>query len=90
MPKPDSLSNTITASEISLYAYCPVSWRLNRSGMPMQSPRLVRGVAEHERAGGRLRLIVLRERASGIFRRMASLLAFAALILLGWILWMSP
>lgn len=90
MPKPESRSDTITASEISQYAYCPISWRLKRSGACMQSPRLVRGVAEHERAGGRLRLIVRREKASGVFRRMASLLAFASLILLGWILWMSP
>jgi len=56
----------------------------------MESPRLVRGVAEHERAGGRLRLVARWEKASGIFRRIASLLAFASLILLGWILWMSP
>ena len=90
MPKQESRSDTITASEISQYAYCPVSWRLKRSGAPMESPRLVCGVAEHERVGGRLRLIVRREKASGIFRRMASLLAFAALILLGWILWMNP
>ncbi len=90
MPKPQSRSDTITASEISQYAYCPVSWRLKRSGAPMHSQALHRGIVEHERAGGRLRLIVRREKASGVFRRIASLLAFASLILLGWILWMSP
>jgi CRISPR/Cas system-associated exonuclease Cas4 (RecB family) len=90
MPKPKAGSYTITASEISQYAYCPVSWYLKRSGAPLESPGLVRGIAEHERAGSRLRLVARRERASGIFHRIASLLAFISLILLGWILWMSP
>ncbi|MGV8126464.1 MAG: hypothetical protein ACP5PV_04530 [Methanothrix sp.] len=87
MFKPLSRSNIITASEISQYVYCPVSWHLQRSGASPESAGLERGVAEHERAGGRLRLVARRERASSILRRAAFLLAFAALILLGWILW---
>jgi hypothetical protein len=90
MQEPKAGRDNITAFEISQYVYCPVSWHLKRSGARMESPRLVRGVAEHERAGGRLRLVARWEKASGIFRRIASLLAFASLILLGWILWMSP
>jgi len=89
MPKPLSRSNIITASEIGQYAYCPVSWYLKRSGAPMESPGLVRGIAEHERAGGRLRLVARRERASSLLRRIAFLFSFAALVFLGLILWTS-
>ena len=53
----------------------------------MDSPGLERGVAEHERAGGCLRLAARRERASRMLFRAGLLLAFAALILLGWIIW---
>ena len=87
MPKPRSGRNIITASEISQYVYCPVSWHLKRSGMPMESPGLGHGVAEHERTGDRLRLVARQEKASNLLRMAALLLAFAALILLGWILW---
>ncbi|HPA98090.1 MAG: hypothetical protein GX463_02880 [Methanothrix sp.] len=89
MLKPRSGRNIITASEISQYVYCPVSWHLKRSGVPMDSPGLERGVAEHERAGGCLRLAARRERTASLLRMAGLLLAFAALILLGWILWTS-
>ena len=87
MLKPRSGRNTITASEISQYVYCPVSWHLKRSGVPMDSPGLERGVEEHERAGLCLRLAVRRERTASLLRMVGLLLAFAALILLRWILW---
>lgn len=87
MPKPRSGKNTITASEISQYVYCPVSWHLKRSGVPMESPGLERGAAEHERTGGCLRLVARRKSASSMLSRAGLLLAFAALILLGWIIW---
>lgn len=89
MSKPNSGSETITASEIGQYVYCPVSWYLKRSGAPMESPGLVRGIAEHERAGGRLRLVARRERASSLLRSIALLFSFAALVFLGLILWTS-
>ncbi|MBP7070070.1 MAG: hypothetical protein KBA97_03250 [Methanothrix sp.] len=89
MPKPRSGRNIISASEISQYVYCPISWHLKRSGVPMDSPGLERGVAEHERAGGCLRLAARRERTASLLRMVALLLAFAALILLGWVLWIG-
>ena len=51
------------------------------------STGLERGAAEHERAGGCLRLAARRERTASLLRMVGLLLAFAALILLGWILW---
>ena len=86
MAKPKA-GRIITASEISQYVYCPVSWHLKRSGAPMKSAGLERGEAEHERAGGCLRLAARRERTASLLRMAGLLLAFAALILLGWILW---
>jgi hypothetical protein len=86
MAKPKA-GSIITASEISQYVYCPVSWHLKRSGAPMVSPGLEQGAAEHERAGGCLRLAARRERTASLLRMVGLLLAFAALILFGWILW---
>jgi hypothetical protein len=86
MAKPKA-GRIITASEISQYVYCPVSWHLKRSGAPMVSPGLERGAAEHERAGGCLRHAACRERTASLLRMAGLLLAFTALILLGWILW---
>jgi hypothetical protein len=87
MPKPKGGSDVIAASEISQYAYCPVSWHLLRSGVAMQSDGLSRGIAEHKRAGCRLRLIKQKERAASRFGLIALLFASAAVLLLGWILW---
>jgi hypothetical protein len=87
MPNQKPGGNVITASEISQYAYCPVSWHLLRSGVAMQSDGLSRGIAEHQRAGGRLRLIAQRDRAASRFGLIALLSASAAALLLGWILW---
>jgi hypothetical protein len=87
MPKQKASSNVIAASEISQYAYCPICLHLKRSGAPMHSDRLERGTAEHERKGGRLRLIGRRERLAGRFRLISILSASAAALLLGWILW---
>ena len=55
----------------------------------MDSPGLERGVEEHERAGLCLRLAVRRERTASLLRMVGLLLAFAALILLGWVLWIG-
>jgi len=86
MAKPKA-GRIITASEISQYVYCPVSWHLKRSGASPVSTGLERGAAEHERAGGCLRLAARQEKAANLLRMAGLLLAFAALILLGWILW---
>ncbi|MDD4093548.1 MAG: hypothetical protein PHF94_02910 [Methanothrix sp.] len=86
MLKRKSGSRTITASEISQYVYCPVSWYLKRSGVQPYSAGLKRGRDEHERAGGRLTVLKKREAAASVFRWMGSLLALAAILLLGWFL----
>lgn len=39
--------HTITASEISEFAYCPKAWYLKRCGEVAQSPRLEAGVEFH-------------------------------------------
>jgi CRISPR/Cas system-associated exonuclease Cas4 (RecB family) len=80
-------SSDITASEISQYAYCPVSWYLKRSGIPPHSDGLKRGRDEHEKAGSRLALLSRQETAASIFRLLAYLCSMAAVLLLGWILW---
>ncbi|MDD2836143.1 MAG: hypothetical protein PHY05_08325, partial [Methanothrix sp.] len=58
----------ISASEISQYVYCPVSWYLKRTGVEPQSFGLKRGIDMHQKAGGRLTLLDRRERAADLFR----------------------
>jgi CRISPR/Cas system-associated exonuclease Cas4 (RecB family) len=87
MLKRKSGSKTITASEISQYVYCPVSWYLKRSGEVPYSAGLKRGLREHEKAGGRLVVLEKREAAAGFFRRLGYLFGLAAVLLLGWLLW---
>ncbi|MFA6226820.1 MAG: hypothetical protein WC620_11785 [Methanoregula sp.] len=87
MLKRSSGSKPISASEISQYVYCPVSWYLKRSGVQPQSGGLKRGIVEHEKAGGRLILLEKRDRAAGIFRLLGYFSAVIAILLLGWILW---
>ena len=77
----------ISASEISQYVYCPVSWYLKRSGVQPQSPGLQRGIAEHRKAGHRLAHLEKRERAAGAFRWLCALAFILALLLAGWFLW---
>ncbi len=77
----------ISASEISQYVYCPVSWYLKRSGVQPQSFGLKRGIDAHEKAGSRLILLERRERAAGMFRLLGYFSAIAAILLTGWVLW---
>ncbi|MFZ3149473.1 MAG: hypothetical protein WA137_10570 [Methanothrix sp.] len=77
----------ISASEISQYVYCPVSWYLKRCGVQPQSSGLMRGIDAHEKAGSRLILLERRERTASIFRLLGYLSAIAAILLTGWILW---
>jgi CRISPR/Cas system-associated exonuclease Cas4 (RecB family) len=77
----------ISASEISQYVYCPVSWYLKRCGVQPQSSGLKRGIDAHEKAGNRLVLLERRERAAGIFRSLCYFSAIVAILLTGWILW---
>ena len=51
MLKRNNGSKAISASEISQYVYCPVSWYLKRSGVQPQSCGLKRGIGEHKKAG---------------------------------------
>jgi len=87
MLKRNNSSKPISASEISQYVYCPVSWYLKRSGADPQSGSLNRGIDEHKRAGGRLVLIERRERAAGVFRLLGYFATAIAILLMGWILW---
>jgi hypothetical protein len=87
MLKRKNENKAISASEISQYVYCPVSWYLKRSGVPPHSSSLKRGIEEHEKAGGRLNLLERRERAAGVFRFLGYLSALAAILLMGWVLW---
>jgi hypothetical protein len=80
-------SETIAASEISQYVYCPISWHLKRSGVVPHSNLLKRGRDEHERAGGRLTLLERRENAAGILRLLCYFTLAAAVLIAGWILW---
>jgi len=80
-------SKTITASEISQYVYCPISWHLKRSGVKPHSDLLKRGRDEHERAGGRLALLEWREKAARILRLLCYLSLATAVLIAGWILW---
>jgi CRISPR/Cas system-associated exonuclease Cas4 (RecB family) len=77
----------ISASEISQYVYCPVSWYLKRTGVQPQSFGLKRGIDAHEKAGSRLIVLEKRERAAGMFRLMGYFSAIAAILLTGWFLW---
>ncbi|MDD4162031.1 MAG: hypothetical protein PHW87_06065 [Methanothrix sp.] len=87
MLKRNNGSKPISASEISQYVYCPVSWYLKRSGVKPQSGGLKTGIVEHKKAGGRLILLERREKAAGIFRLLGYLSAIVAVLLLGLILW---
>ncbi|OPY48711.1 MAG: hypothetical protein A4E49_03402 [Methanosaeta sp. PtaU1.Bin112] len=87
MLKRKNENEAISASEISQYVYCPVSWYLKRKGVPPQSFGLKRGIDMHERAGGRLTLLYRRERAAGWFRLLGYLSLITALLLAGWVLW---
>lgn len=76
--------DAIAASEISQFAYCPVSWHLRRSGFIPNSPALKRGREEHEKAGGRLTLLERLERRAGIFRILWWISLGSAILVLGW------
>jgi len=80
-------SKAISASEISQYVYCPVSWHMKRSGVQPHSGGLKRGIDEHKRAGSRLTLLERREKAAGTFRFLGYFSAVVAILLAGLILW---
>ncbi|MCX6676653.1 MAG: hypothetical protein NTU95_01740 [Methanothrix sp.] len=80
-------SKAISASEISQYVYCPVSWYLKRCGVQPQSSGLKRGIDAHEKAGSRLVLLERRERAAGMFRLLGYFSGLVAILLIGWVLW---
>ncbi len=88
MLKHKDQGKAISASEISQYVYCPVSWYLKRSGVQPQSPGFKRGIVEHKKAGGRLALLEKREKAAGTFQRLGTLSIILALMLVGVFLWM--
>jgi CRISPR/Cas system-associated exonuclease Cas4 (RecB family) len=80
-------SKAISASEISQYVYCPVSWYLKRTGVEPQSFGLKRGIDMHQKAGGRLTLLDRRERAADLFRLLGYFSLIASILLAGWVLW---
>jgi len=82
-------SKPISASEISQYVYCPVSWYLRRCGVQPQSSGLKRGIDAHEKAGDRLVLLEKREKAGEMFRLLGYFSAIVAVLLTGWFLWNS-
>ncbi len=80
-------NKAISASEISQYVYCPVSWYLKRTGVEPHSFGLKRGIDMHEKAGSRLTLLEKRERTAGLFRLLGYFSAIAAILVAGWLLW---
>ena len=76
----------ITASEISQYAFCPVSWQVARAGITSRSPRLVQGKKAHQKMGKELSNLQKKEAASRTFRILGHLSVLGALLLLGWLL----
>ena len=87
MLKRKNENKAITASEISQYVYCPVSWYLKRSGVKPQSSGLKRGIDAHEKAGSRMVLLERRERAAGMFQLLGYFSGLVAILLIGWFLW---
>lgn len=76
----------ITASEISQYAFCPLSWQLARAGIKPGSPRLLSGKRMHQRMGREISNMQKRENASQTFRILGHLSGLGAILLSGWLL----
>lgn len=79
-------NEVITASEISQYAFCPLSWRLIREGIRPGSLRLIQGTRAHQKMGKELSNLEKKEDASRTFRILGHFFALIALLLLGWFL----
>jgi len=79
-------NEVITASEISQYVFCPLSWHLIRAGIRPSSISLVRGKKAHQKMGREISNLQKKENASQTFRMLGHLSALSAILLLGWLL----
>lgn len=73
--------DTITASEISQYVYCPIAWYRERCGSMPKSPSLKRGTDEHTKAGKRLSQVQSQEMSLKIIRFLEYLMLIGAVAL---------
>jgi CRISPR-associated exonuclease Cas4 len=81
--------DVISASELELYAYCPLNWWLDRKGQKAEGPEVEEGEKEHERSGEKLEIarqddIEARRSETGVlwFAVVATILATVGLALL--------
>jgi CRISPR-associated exonuclease Cas4 len=79
----------ISASELELYAYCPLNWWLDRKGQKAEGPEIAEGERTHERSGEQLETarkddIEARRSETGVlwFAVVATILATVGLALL--------
>lgn len=86
MMKREEKKEVITASEISQYAFCPLSWHLARAGIKPRSPGLIKGDRAHQKMGKELSILQKKEDASRTLGILGHLSALGALLLLGWFL----
>lgn len=86
MMKRAGKNEVISASEISQYALCPLSWRLARAGIRPGSARMIHGTRAHQKMGEELSNLQKKEDASRTFRILGHFSALIALLILGWFL----
>ena len=86
MMKRAGKNEVITASDISQYAFCPLSWRLARAGIRPGSAKLIHGTRAHQKMGKELSNLQKKEDASRTFRILGHISSLIALLLLGWLL----
>ncbi len=84
MNKSANRRNIVTASEISQYTYCPISWYLRRCGRTPESSGFERGINKHVEVGKRISLVQKQERSFRILRILEYLSLMVALGLMVW------
>ena len=75
-------SNVISASEISQYVYCPMSWYLQHCGYEPQSPALAVGKKAHTDLGNTIDSLQIEGKQSRWCATIGYLLAGIALLLI--------
>ncbi|VVB70186.1 Uncharacterised protein [uncultured archaeon] len=84
MTRHNDKDDVITASEISQYAYCPVSWYLKRNGCPPDSSHMARGIHAHQEIGKGINRVQQQERRSKLLSLGEYSLLIMALLLIWW------
>ena len=73
-------SDTISASEIGQYNYCPAGWYLKRLGYEPESPFLEVGVKKHKDLGVILEKTQISKKKSNILAVLGYVLLFFAVL----------